>query len=317
MFIRLLLTVLGMFFIMSPGFIARRRGYITADMVKTLARLHVNAIYPCLIFTAITRQFTLSALGKAWVLPAGSAGIMVLGCIIGVIVLSLLRIKAGPAKSSVLFQCTINNYSFLPLTLISGLFNSEYVAAVILSTLGAELTVWTLGIYVLSHEGFSWSHLRHLLSPPLLAMYAAGACLVGMHFGGVDPSVLTTPGTNISVIYNSLYLLGQGTVPVAMIIAGARIATLTWKDVHLPLAWVTTGLRLIVIPLAAIGLLNLLPMDTMSRQVLTIVAVMPVALASMVYNELYGGDKNLINGTVLLSHGLALATIPLLLAWTL
>jgi len=317
MFIRLLLTVLGAFLMMAPGYIARRRGYITAEMVTGLARVHVNAIYPFLIFTVITKQFTLPAMGGAWVLPACSAGIMVLGCVIGAIAVVVMRLKSGPMKSAMLFQCTINNYSFLPLTIISGLFDTKYVAALLLSTLGAELAIWTLGVYAISHEGLRWGHLRHLLSPPLLGMYAAGMCLVGMYFGGVDSSVLTSPGSNVYVIHNSLYILGQGTIPLAMIIAGARLATLTWRDVHLPLTWITSVLRLVAIPLAAIALLNVLPLRTMDRQVMTVVAVMPVSLASMVFSELYGGDKTLISGSVLLSHILALATIPLLLAWAL
>ncbi|MBN1943497.1 MAG: AEC family transporter [Phycisphaerae bacterium] len=317
MFLRLLLTVLGAFVMMLPGYIARRRGYITAEMVTGLARVHVGAIYPCLIFTTITRQFSLADLERAWVLPACSLGIMVLGWGIGLAAGTAMRLHPGPQKSAMQFQCTINNYSFLPLTLISGLFGSDYVAALLLSTLGAELALWTLGVHAIGGKGLGREHLRHLLSPPLLAMYAAGACLVGMHLGGISRSILAEPGSNVYVLHNSLYILGQGTIPLAMIIAGARLATLTWKDVHLPLTWATTALRLVAIPLAAVALLHVLPLTETVRQVMTVVAVMPVSVASMLFSELYGGDKDLINGTVLLSHLLALATIPLLLAWTL
>jgi predicted permease len=317
MFLRLVLTVLGVFVMMAPGYIGRRRGFISAEMVTGLARVQVGAIYPCLIFTVITRQFSLSDLGHAWILPACSFGIMVLGWGIGLLAGGALRMPPGPRKSAMLFQCTINNYSFFPLALISGMYGTEHIAALILSTLGAELALWTVGVYALGGERLRWRNLQHLLSPPLLGMYAAGACLVGMYLGGIDRKILESPGSNVFVLHNALYILGQGTVPLGMIIAGARLATLTWKDVRVPLTWAVTALRLVAIPLAAIVLLRCLPLTEMVRQVMTVVAVMPVSVASMLFSELYGGDKNLINGTVLLSHLLSLATIPPLLAWAL
>lgn len=317
MFFRLFLTVLGAFLMMLPGYLARRRGYLTAEMLNSLSRIHVAAIYPCLIFTVITRRFSLSDLAEAWVLPACSFGIMVLGWGIGWTAATLMRMRPSPQRSAMLFQCTINNYSFLPLTLISGLSGPEYVAALLISTLGAEAALWTLGVHAIGGAGLTRENLKHLLSPPLLAMYAAGACLVGMHLGGIDRSVLSEPGSPLFILHNSLYILGQGTIPLAMIIAGARMAMLTWHDVRRPLGWATTALRVVVIPLVALALLQVLPISEINRQVMSIVAVMPVAIMSTLFSELYGGDKELVNGTVLMSHLVSLATIPLLLAWTL
>jgi predicted permease len=46
------------------------------------------------------------------------------------------------------------------------------------------------------------------------------------------------------------------------------------------------------------------------QNVMLIVAVMPNAISSLVLGEIYGGDQKLLSGTVLISHILALVTIP-------
>jgi len=93
------------------------------------------------------------------------------------------------------FQCTINNYSFLPIMLATTLLDEQGVAQIIFSALGAELVVWTLGLQALTGKPASagrgdgapssraarWADgarrlaagLRNLASMPLLAMAAA------------------------------------------------------------------------------------------------------------------------------------------------
>ncbi len=72
-------------------------------------------------------------------------------------------------------------------------------------------------------------------------------------------------------------------------------------------------MRLIIIPLTAIFLINLIPIDHQIKNIFIIVAVMPVSFASIMLSEIYGGDKDTITSSVLLSHILAIVTIPLFL----
>ena len=114
-------------------------------------------------------------------------------------------------------------------------------------------------------------------------------------------------------LHNTLKTIGQGTVPLAMTIAGARISQLKLHDVHNKIVYILTALRLLVIPIVAIFIIWTLPISQEYKTILYIVAVMPVSLNSLLINELYGGNRELVTGSVLLSHLLALITIPLLL----
>ncbi len=310
MFIDLILNVGCVFLMMVPGFAARKKGWIDNSSMLSLSRVMLYFCYPCLIFTSITGNYSLAELGGSVVLPIGSAMIMLVGYIVGY---CYCRLKGGLGdgqRRSFIFQCTMNNYSFLPIAVIMSMFGSELVAPLILSTLGAELVMWTIGILTISGRKLSVSSLRAMLSPPLLGVYAAMVVLVVFAVCGLDKSLLVSRGEKGFYLYNSLRTLGQGTVPLAMTIAGARMAQLKFEHVHNKLVYVLSGLRLVVIPLAAIGVLSMLDMSAEYRTILLIVAVMPVSLNSLLLNELYGGNRELIAGSVLLSHVLSLVSVP-------
>ncbi|MDH3982108.1 MAG: AEC family transporter, partial [Kiritimatiellaceae bacterium] len=81
--------------------------------------------------------------------------------------------------------------------------------------------------------------------------------------------------------------------------------------------WIVSALRLIVTPIIFILILNQIPMDEMPRGILSVIAVMPAAVASLVFSERFGGDSDFIATTLLITHLAAVVTIPLLLAWAL
>lgn len=316
MFITLTINVLCVFLLAVPGLIGRRCGWLTKTGTFELSNLVIRAIYPCLIFSSIYRNYSLPQLRSDWKLPAVSLGIMVLGFLIGAMVSFTARFRDFKEKQAFLFQSTLNNYSFLPLALVAALYGETGEAQLLLSTLGAELVVWTLGISILTGRVFSPGNLKHLLSPPLLALYLAVICRALTDRLGMTGQILDgNPSELASSIFATVSRIGAVTIPAALTVAGSRMAAMQPAGFSNPRLWLLTLLRLIVIPLAAIFLIRLLPMPELSRNVMMIVATMPVALASFMFSELYGGDKNFITASVILTHLFSLLTIPALLSF--
>ncbi|HNR31356.1 MAG TPA: AEC family transporter, partial [Candidatus Hydrogenedentes bacterium] len=302
------------FLMMVPGYAAIRRAWMGSEGIMSLSRLMINVIYPCLIFTSVTEKFTWRELLRAWPLPAATVIIMLVGYAVGRLVCWRLRFPGEAHRRAFLFQTTVNNYSFFPMGLVAQLYGPEGVAALIFSTLGAEAAMWTLGVMTLSGAPPGKAALKHLLSPALLALYASLACLAVFDAAGIDPAVFTARGTALATLHGTAKAIGACTVPVAMIIGGARIAQLVPDDLRTAHVWLVSLLRLVGIPLLAVPALRMLPLEPMHAAVMIIVAVMPVSIASLMFSEVYGGDKALMGGSVLLTHVLALLTVPLLLA---
>jgi predicted permease len=111
----------------------------------------------------------------------------------------------------------------------------------------------------------------------------------------------------------TLKIFGAATVPLAFLIAGSRIAAMKGFNIRHKNVIIITFLRMVIIPIAFLSLLSLFPIPKDVLFVITIVATMPCALASFIFSELYGGDKEFITTTVLITHLISFITVPILL----
>ncbi len=314
------LQVLFILVLMAIGFIARKRGVVSAVGTSEMVRVLIAIIYPCLIFSSVTR-LNARELGANWIMPVMAMAIAGTGLLLGLIALRWMRNVDHQRASAFLFQNTINNYLFLPLPLVMLLWKEEGVALLVFASMGFELTVWTVGVFLFNRTSKLSEGIRMMFGPPLMALiFSIGwVCLRDL----VHPE-LPASGFFPDLMRRLLDLfsfgagtIGKATVAVSMIISGSRIAALDVKAAFDPHVWVVSAMRLVITPVIFILLLQLIPMDEMAYGILCVVAVMPAAVASLVFSERFGGDSDFIASTLLITHLAAVVTIPLLLAWAL
>jgi predicted permease len=306
--------IVAIFLMISAGFFARRRKVIDETFNQQLAKLLMNLFYPCLILSAMLKNFTIASLLANWTLPAGCAMIMITGWCLGRLVLPLLRHRSSEFQRSFHFQCTMNNYSFLPIMLMSGFIGPQAVALVIFASLGAELVMWTLGVQALTGKRISRQSCRNLLSMPMAALGSA-MLLLTIHalltqFNGslLQPHpVMAKVG---DMLLRTCQKIGEATIPVAAIICGSRLATLQAEHLFTPPLVGLLGMRLLIIPAVALTLLTLLPLTTPVWQVLLIIAAQPCSMTSVSLTCLYKTDEHLAAAAVFVTHIACLATIP-------
>lgn len=312
-FVRLL-AVLSM---VLMGVLARRRGWLDTAGTRQVSLLVTNVLYPALIYASLVQTFTLSGLVANWTLPAGTLLMMLTGFLVGLVAAWGLRFRDERERRAFRFQCTINNYVFLPMPLVLIYWGSPGVALLVFSTVGSELAVWTLGVIALTGHRVHWRSLRHLVSMPMAAIGAAVLTLVLAEVTGWRAPETGFTGDLRKALLAVLDLVGKGTVPLAMMVAGSRMADLHPKHLLRAPQLALVALRLVAVPAASVALLRLLPFAAEARQVLTVVAVMPAAIASVMLSEIYDADSEFAAAAVLLTHAAALVTIPLWLGWAL
>jgi predicted permease len=310
-------NVIGVFLMMAPGFVFAKKGWLVDDTLTALSRIMVWVVYPCLVFTSISENFTLSSLFGAWILPVSVMGIFLCGYLLGWGTSLFLPFRSKEQRGAFLFQCTVNNYSFFPLAIVSGMFGAAGVSALMFSSVGAEIMVWTLGIFILQGEGIRKENLRHLLSPPLLALYSAIFCLSVFRMLGLEGEEIWGAKNAFTYIHSTLKMMGRATIPIAMTISGARLAGLSFGIIKDRMVWLTSFFRAVAIPVIAWLMLLALPLSPDNRSIMIIVAVMPAAAASLFLSQLYGSDRDLISGSFLLTHLMSLITVPALLGFML
>ncbi len=315
-----ILQVLFILVLMAIGFIARKRGLISAVGTSEMVRILVAIIYPCLIFSSVTRM-NARELAANWIMPVMALAIAGTGLVLGLIALRFMKNVDRQRASAFLFQNTINNYLFLPLPLVLLLWEEEGVALLVFASLGFELTVWTVGVFLFNRASRLSEGIRMMFGPPLVALIFS---IVWVCVRDLAAPALPSSGFFADLMHRLLDLfsfgtgtIGKATVAVSMIVSGSRIAALDVMAAFDRQVWIVSALRLVVTPVVFILLLRLIPMGEMAYGILCVVAVMPAAVASLVFSERFGGDSDFIATTLLVTHLAAVVTIPVLLAWAL
>lgn len=315
--------ILQVFFIlilMAIGFVARRRGTVSAVGTSEMAHILVSVIYPCLIFSSLTR-LNAGELAANWIMPVMALAIAGTGLFLGLAALRCMKGVDQQRASAFLFQSTINNFLFLPLPLVMLLWGEEGVALLVFASMGFELIIWTLGVFLFNRSSKFSEGIRMMFGPPLIALvFSIGwVCVRDL----LQPELPATGNFSavarrlLNLLFFGVDTIGKATVAVSMIVAGSRMAALDMRTVFDRQVWIVSGLRLVVTPVIFILLLKLISLDEMAYGILAVAAVMPAAVVSLVFSERFGGDSDFIATTLLVTHLGAIVTIPLLLIWAL
>ncbi len=316
MFSSLFLRILSVFVLIFLGGAARKTNILDAATTTRLAYAVKNFFYPALIFHALFNNFTAPGLVENRLLPAGAFTIMIIGYLLGLSAVRFMRFKNAAQKSSFLFQCAINNYSFLPLPIILMLWGEHAVAMLIFSTLGSEIAVWTFGVFALSGNRFRRESLRNLLSVPMISIMLAVAAVIARDYFSDSLLLQNRFAAEAGASFMAaVEMLGGATIPLAMFVVGSRIFVLESHHIFSIKQLYVAVIRLLLAPAAAILVLFLMPFSGEMMLVLIVVAVMPAANASVVLSEAYGADVDFAASSVLITHIFALVTIPLWLSF--
>jgi predicted permease len=310
------LQILLILVLMATGWIARKRGLMSEHGTSEMARILMSIVYPSLIFYSITRMDP-GQLARNWIMPVMTIVLAGIGLLLGLLALYWIKGVDQKRAGAFLFQSTVNNYLFLPLPLVMLRWGTEGVALLVFASIGFELTVWTVGMFLFNRSSNFSDGLRVMFGPPLITLiFAIGWICVR------DLSPLRLPESALlerilTLIYFGAETVGKATVALSMLVAGSRMSSLKAKAVTDPQVWIVSTLRLIAVPVLFILILQQIPMLETARGILTVIAVMPAAVASLIFSERFSGDSDFIAATLLITHLGAVVTIPLLLAWAL
>ena len=313
------LQILFVLVLMGIGFAARKRGLVSAVGTSEMVRVLVSIIYPCLIFSSVTSLNT-QKLAANWIMPVMAIAIAGTGLLLGLLALSVMKNVDPQRAGAFLFQNTINNYLFLPLPLVMLLWKEEGVALLVFASMGFELMVWTVGVFLFNRSSKLSEGIRMMFGPPLIALIFSVSWVC---FRDLVPLHLPESGFGrllqrlLELFHFGAATIGKSTIALSMVVSGSRIAALSFKTVLDLQVWLVALMRLVVIPVIFISVLRQIPMNETAYGILCVVSVMPAAVASLIFSERFGGDSDFVATTLVTTHLAAVVTIPLLLAWAL
>ena len=290
-----------LFALILIGYILSKIGVLPQGTAKVLATLENNVLIPCLVAGTFIRYFTVEKLKMAGLLFGSSFALFFVILPLAIFLPKLLS-RDRDTRNIYTYGLAFANFGFMGNSVVLALFPEIFMEYLVFTLpLWIMIYVWgvpQLLIPVAEAETIK-TRLKRFLNPMLIAM------LVGMVLGitgiGLPKAVLSVVTT-----------LGDCMSPFAMLLTGVTVASVPLKKLFMqPSVYVMTVIRLIVIPLAFLGIFALWnPSDTIVVCAICSLA-MPLGLNTLVIPSAYGKDPTTAAGMAVISHLCSFLTIPL------
>jgi len=291
-----LADILPIFLVASAGFILARRLHVD---VRTLSKTTFNALSPCLVFNLlVTSRLGAADFGRMAVF---AAGVIALIGVIAWLAARPLRLEA-PTLVAFLLVVMFSNSGNYGLSAVMFAFGREALAhATVYFVMNAAL-MFTAGVFLASAGRRSVGQALSgvLRVPPVYAVALAGLILAT----GVE---VPAP------LMRAVGLLSDAAIPVMLLVLGMQLEQ--GKAPERPaLVGLAAVLALVVSPLVALGLADLVGLTGAARQAGILQASMPAAVVTTILAIEYDVAPWLVTGVVFVTTLLSPFTVTIVIA---
>ena len=297
-------TINQMAFLMlliAIGYLLVKVKAIPGEGAGILSKLENNVLVPALVMGTFVERFTVDSLQLSGTyFLCGS--VVVLVSVPVAVGLARLCHRDSFVRKLYTYGLAFSNFGFMGNAVVSALFPEVFMEYLVFCLpFWIVIYVWGVPSLLMPAEAGKnsfVSRLKTLLNPMFLALIA------GMVIGITN---LQLP----SFLSQAVSTLGSCMSPVAMLLTGMTIARIdlgaALKNVSV---YVVSLLRLVILPLAAIGVLRLVPLDYGLALCTVCSLAMPLGLSTIVVPNAYGKDPTVAAGMALVSHLVSVVTIP-------
>jgi len=295
------IAVSQIFLLSAVGFFIVRRGFLSDRGIDELNFLVMNITLPALIFYQFMRDFSFSLYPRWWIYPLLSIGITALGLAAGFLFLG--PIKEGQRRLQFLTLAAFQNSGYLPLALVAALFPPaiarEAFIVIFLFLTGFNLLMFSLGPYILNFHKEKRLDLGTLFNLPVLVTLFS---LIAVFLGAQKffPVWLFKP----------LRMLGDTTLPLAMIVVGGSLAQISLKHINKKVMSLLVLAKMVILPLAGLLFLRILNISGLTGLLILIQLAMPSAVSVITVLRAYKKEDILASQGIFITHIAAIITIP-------
>lgn len=283
--------------VVTVAFVADR--YLDIDP-RSLSRLLVYVFTPFLIFEGVA--FSDLSGSEAGQLIAVAILMSVGIALVAWMVAHWTQFDRRTAAAFTLSATLINagNYG-LPLNRFA--FGAPGEERALVFFIATVIVSYTLGVFLASFGNLSARlALRNVFGVPLV--YAA---LLGLAVNLLNVD-LPLPMTR------AVGLMADAAIPAMLAVLGVQLSRASVRGRMQPIV-LASVLRLLVGPLIAVGLVALLGLEGLTRQVAIVQSAMPTAVITGVLAVEFGADAELVTATILVSTVASVITLSVLLSW--
>lgn len=295
--------VLILFIILIIGFVAGKTGIIAGGASKKLSELLLYITSPMMVLGSFFFEYSADKMRNALLVLLFGSVFFLFSILISTFLYKNYDSKVKPILR---FTAVFSNCGFMGLPMMKALFGDEGVFLGSFYVGAFNLFVWTFGLSMFSEikgrEGIRGSLKNALLNPALVALYVGVIVFVFQ---------IPLPGA----VKQAVKYVGDMTLPLSMLIIGALISTAKVRTLLNDFkVYYASAVRLIILPLAAYGILSLVGAPKMVTAIIVTAAAMPIAANTTIFAEMFDKDSVFASKAVTLSTMLSIITVPVIIA---
>jgi len=302
-FLSTLNQIAFLFALILIGYFLAKRNIIPKDSSMVLAKLENTVFVPALVMGTFIKNFTVEQISSAWKLLLISF-LLALVVIPIVILISRCITKDAYHRNIYTYGLAFSNFGFMGNAVVSAMFPDIFLEYIIFTLpLWVLIYLWGVPNLLIAESGEKQSikeRAKAFLNPMFVGM------LIGMVIGLLR---IPVPAWAMSVVDVASSCMS----PIAMLLTGITVSTISLKKTFTDKQiYAVSIIRLILIPLAFIGVAQWIPMNQTVYVCAICSLAMPLGLNTIVIPSAYGKDTSVAAGMAVISHILACITIPLI-----
>ena len=289
--------VIIIFFLIAVGFVLQKLRFFTAEGIKQMTGLLLNVVTPCVLIEAYQKEFQKElAYQLLW-----AAMFTVIMLTISALLCKLLFKKEPTNRYRIdSFASIYSNCGFMALPLLSAVLGSDGVFYGSGYLAVFTLFYWTQGVYVMTENKKNLSAKKALMTPGII--------------GTIIALVFFFTGIKLPYVANeAVSHLANLNTPVSMVMLGTYLANIDFKKLnHIWSMVKVCFVRLIFIPIIAIGVAYVLRLDHTVAKAVLISSACPTAAVTTLCATQFDLDADYSSQIVSITTLLSVITIPLL-----
>ncbi|CAM3919890.1 AEC family transporter [Bordetella tumulicola] len=287
------LLVLPDFLLVALGWVLRHKLGFNRDFFAGTERLVYFILFPALLFQSILR--TPISADNALLLLQSTVSVLAVGVALAWLGGRILR--APPLALASAAQCGYRFNTYIGLALAASLGGAQGQTTMALIVGFAVPFANLAAVYGLARHGGS-GLLRELIRNPLLVATLLGLAgnLAGLQLPGPVDTVMAR--------------LGAASLALGILCVGASLSWQGGQGHGRLITWILT-VKLLLLPLAAIGAATLFGLADAEARILLLFAALPTASAAYVLAMRMGGDGRMVALIISLGTLFSVVTLPM------
>ena len=295
--------ITGLFALLLIGYYMNRTGMLPRETEQVLSRLVTQLLLPALMLHTFMEECTLENLQTYGIWIVYGAVFLGVSMVLAVVLSRIIAGKDVYLQGIYRYVLTFPNTGGVGTPVVLALFGTLGLFQYQLFQLFSSLATYSWGVAPMIPDAPAkkWTdHVRHFFNP------AFTATLAGAVLGVTGISSHLPP-----VVPDTLERIGGAYAVTSMLLVGFVLGDYRIKDmIRGKSAYLMSGLRLLVIPCAYLGLLYLLHAPQTLCVLTCLTYACPCGMNTVVYPAAYGEDTKPGASMILVSSALSVLTIP-------